>query len=187
MTTGNILDPTAQIKDDISDPGPQVLSLIGKTVGFRVDILWRSWDWVSEIWAEQLRAAGATVKFWRPAGRSGDEGDRALAEMREFWNSVDIAVVGLANCGSCTGWTIHDALAAAACGIPSVAIATRHFEQLAHALAKRGGRSGLRVHVLPYPLDVLPAEEIHGIARDHYRPLLRTLGLPDRLVDEQAA
>ena len=93
MTTGTILDPTATIKDDIADPGPAVQSLAGKTVGFRVDILWRSWDWVSEVWADALRKEGATVKFWRPAGRSGTEGDRALAEMKEFWGSVDIAVV----------------------------------------------------------------------------------------------
>ena len=187
MATGNILDPTSQIKNDVTEPGPNLLALAGKTVGIRVDILWRSWDWVSEYWAAEMTKAGATVKFWRPAGRSGEEGDRALAQMKEFWNAVDVAVVGLANCGSCTGWTIHDALAAATAGKPTVAIATRHFEQLAHALATRGGRSGLRVHVLPYPLDVLPKEQVDGIARDHYRPLLRTLGMPDRLADEQAA
>jgi hypothetical protein len=184
---GNVLDPTVQIKDDIADPGATLDSLAGKMVGIRVDILWRSWDWVSEEWAEELTKAGATVKFWRPAGRSGQDGERALVDMKAFWRSVDVAVVGLANCGSCTGWTIHDALAAVDAGLPTVAIATRHFEDLAHALAMRGGRSGLRVQVLPYPLDILPKEQVYDIARDHYRPLLRTLGMPDRLVDEQAA
>jgi hypothetical protein len=164
-----------------------VESLVGKTVGFRVDILWRSWDWVSEIWAAELGNAGATLKFWRPRGRSGEEGDRAIQEMKEFWQSVDIAVVGLANCGSCTGWTIHDALAAAHSGIPTVAVATAHFEQLAHALARRGGRSGLRVYALPYPLDVLSPEKVHAIARDHYRPFLRTIGMRDRVADQQPA
>ena len=187
MTTGKILDPSSNIKDDISDPGPPIEALAGKTVGIRVDILWRSWDWVTDVWVPELRKAGATVKLWRPAGRSGEEGERALLEMKEFWQSVDIAVVGLANCGSCTGWTIHDALAAANTGIPTVAVATAHFEQLAQALARRGGRSGLRVHVLPYPLDVLPKEQVHAIAREHYRSFLRTLGLRDRLAHKQAA
>lgn len=187
MTIGNILDPTASIKEDIADAGPDAVSLDGKTVGFRVDILWRSWDWVAEVWAEEMCRAGAQVKFWRPAGRSGEEGNRALAEMKEFFADVDIAVVGLANCGSCTGWTIHDALAAASAGIPTVAVATKQFEEIANALARRGGRSGLRRFILPYPLDVLPTEQVHAIARDHYRPFLRTLGVRNRLADERAA
>ena len=49
--------------------------------------------------------------------------------LRAFIASIDIAVVGLANCGSCTGWTVHDALAAAAAGKPTVAIATANFEE----------------------------------------------------------
>src|SRR6218665_1791635 len=68
MTIGRILDPTATIKDDTAGPGPGVKALAGERVGFRVHILWRSWGWVPEVWADELRKAGATVKFWRPAG-----------------------------------------------------------------------------------------------------------------------
>ncbi len=41
------------------------------------------------------------------------EGDAVLKELDEFLAGIDIAVVGLANGGSCTSWTIHDALRAA--------------------------------------------------------------------------
>jgi len=109
------------------------------------------------------------------------------AEMNAFFDGVDTAIVGLGNCGSCTSWTIHDALAAAERNIPTVAIATAHFEDLARALAKRGGRSGLRLHILPYPLDILQKEQVHAIARDQYRSLLRTLGVRDRLAEQSAA
>ncbi len=178
MATGLILDPTSSPADDIATHGPDAGPLAGKTVGFRVDILWRSWDWVAEVWADELRKLGAEVKFWRPHGRSGEEGDQALRELDEFTSSIDVAIVGLGNCGSCTGWTIHDALFAAKKDLPTVAILTRHFETLGEALSRRGGRSGLRRFVLPYPLDVLPRHEVETIAQTHFRPLLEAIGSP---------
>lgn len=187
MPTGLILDPTSSPANDISHPGPDAGPLAGKTVGFRVDILWRSWDWVAEVWAEELKKRGAKVRFWRPHGRSGEEGDQALRELDEFTNEIDVAIVGLGNCGSCTGWTIHDALAAAEKGLPTVAICTRHFEQLGEALARRGGRSGLRRFILPYPLDVLPQKEVEQIARDHFPPLLQAIGSREPVEGKQAA
>jgi hypothetical protein len=187
MATGIILDPTSSFSHDIASVGPDVGALAGCRIGFRIDMLWRSWDWVSEVWADLLRAQGARVTFWRSMGRTGEEGARMAAEMKAFFDNVDVAVVGLANCGSCTSWTIHDALAAANRGIPAVAIATAHFEDLARALATRGGRSGLRIQILPYPLDILQKEQVHAIARDHYGSLLRTLGVRDGLAQQPAA
>ncbi len=177
MAVGKVLDPTAVRTDDITSPGPDVGPLAGKTVGFRLDEIWRAWDWVAEIWAEQFRNAGATVKFWRSnQGRTGAEGDRIAQALDEFLNSIDIAVVGLGNCGSCTGWTIHDALAAAARGLPTTAICTEVFEELGRNLAERGGRSGLRIHVLPYPLNEKLEEEVNLVAYEHLHPVLQTMG-----------
>jgi hypothetical protein len=74
---------------------------------------------------------------------------------------------------------VHDAVAALREGKTAVAVVTQEFEALAGTMATNAGRSGLRVHVLPYPLDSLPESEVREIARRHYRPLLRTLGLRD--------
>jgi len=65
----------------------------------------------------------------------------------------------------------------AARGKTAVAVVTREFEALAHAMAANAGRSGLRVLALPYPLDTLPDAEVRGIARAHLGELLRTLGV----------
>jgi hypothetical protein len=97
-------------------------------------------------------------------------------ELKAFLGSIDVAVVGLANCGSCTGWTIRDAITAANCGLPTTAIATANFEEFAHTLAARGGRSGLRIHVLPYPLNERLREEVISVGEAHYFPLLDTMG-----------
>ena len=176
MARGLVLDPTATRKDDITSPGPDAGVLAGKRIGFRVDRMWRAWDWISEEWANKFRAAGAQVSFWRSAGRSGDEGERCEREYKAFLESIDVAVVGLANCGSCTGWTVRDAITAANFGLPTTAIATKNFETFAHEIAARGGRSGLRVHVLPYPLNEQVKEDVLKIGEAHFLPALQTMG-----------
>jgi hypothetical protein len=176
MALIKVLDPTARRNDDIASPGPDAGLLAGKRIGFRLDQIWRSWDWIAELWAEKFREAGAAVSFWRSGGRSGDEGVRMDREFQEFLGAIDVAVVGLANCGSCTGWTIRDAIAAANAGLPTTAIATRNFEAFAHELAARGGRSGLRLHVLPYPLNELVRNEVTAIGESHFEGALEIMG-----------
>ena len=62
-------------------------------------------------------------------------------------------------------------------GKTAVAVVTQEFEALAHTMATNLGYPSLRIHVLPYPLDTRPEKEVRDIAREHYRPLLRTLGV----------
>lgn len=177
MATGLVLDPTAVREDDITSPGPDAGPLAGKTVGFRLDEIWRAWDWVAEIWAAEFEKAGATVKFWRShQGRTGEEGKRIAKALEEFIDTIDVAVVGLGNCGSCTGWTIRDALETANAGLPTTAICTEVFEELGHQLAARGGRSGLRIHILPYPLNEKLREEVEPVAREHLKGVIETMG-----------
>ena len=186
MARGLVLDPTARRADDITSPGPDAGLLAGKRVGFRLDRMWRAWDWISEQWAAQLRDAGAEVVFWRSGGRSGDEGERHAREYAEFLKSIDVAIVGLANCGSCTGWTVRDAITAANAGLPTTAIATANFELFAHEIAARGGRSGLRVHVLPYPLNEQIKDDVLAIGEQHFLPMLETAGASLELAEEAA-
>lgn len=176
MSKGIVLDPTGVGVQDIASPGPDVGPLAGKTIGIRVDEMWRAWDWISEMWAEQFRKAGAKVKFWRSSQRTGEPGRRAMESLDQFYSTSDIAVVGLGNCGSCTSWTIHDALFAAAKDIPTIAICTDNFKELGRNLARRGGRSGLRIHVLPYPLNECAREEVDAVGRAHYPQVLKSMG-----------
>lgn len=53
---------------------------------------------------------------------------------------------------------------------------TEEFEALAHTMAANAGRSGLRVHVLPYPLEQRPESEVRRIAIESWPALLATLG-----------
>jgi hypothetical protein len=176
MALGLVLDPTASRDDDNPSPGPDAGLLAGKRIGIRVDNIWRAWDWISEQWAEKFRAAGAEVSFWRCYGRSGDEGERMDRELKAWLETLDVAVVGLANCGSCTGWTVRDAITAANAGLPTTAIATANFEAFAKTIARRGGRSGLRVHVLPYPLNERERDEVTAVGEAFFPSLLEIMG-----------
>ena len=64
----------------------------------------------------------------------------------------------------------------AAEGKTAVAVVTEEFESLGHTMATNAGRPGLRVHVLPYPFDTLPEEEVRKIAREHWPLVLASLG-----------
>jgi hypothetical protein len=181
-----VLDPTASLSADIASPGPDAGILAGKRIGIRLDQIWRAWDWISELWAEKLRAEGASVTFWRSCGRSGEEGERMDRELQEFLATIDIAIVGLANCGSCTGWTVRDAIAAANAGLPTTAIATANFETFARTIARRGGRSGLRLHVLPYPLNERLHEDVMAIGEAYFESLLGVMGARRAIIERAA-
>lgn len=175
-----VLDPTVEVSPQVRtvevEPTP-TRDLKEANVGFRLDTLWRSWDWVSDEWTKQLEAAGASTSTWRSATRTGKEGDAASAELASFVGQLDFAIVGLGNCGSCTQWTIKDAITAANAGVPTVAIVTQQFKDLAATLAGLGGRPDLRLEVLPYPLDTLPEEEVRQIAKEHFAAAIAALGV----------
>ena len=72
---------------------------------------------------------------------------------------------------------MHDAVVALSKGKTAVAVVTQEFEALSHTMAANAGRPGLRVLVLPYPLETRPEEEVREIAGQHWRPFLRSIGL----------
>ena len=66
----------------------------------------------------------------------------------------------------------------AAQGKTAVAVVTEEFVPLAETMARNMGRPGLRLCVLPYPLDTRPEPEVRQIAHDFWQPLLDSLGVP---------
>ena len=92
-----VLDPTAPAPADELGPGPDAGPLGGRRVGIRYDETWRSFEWVLDEWAADLRAAGAEVDIWCAGNRIGEEGEQTKAQLDEFAERVDIAVVGLGN------------------------------------------------------------------------------------------
>ena len=66
----------------------------------------------------------------------------------------------------------------AAQGKTAVAVVTEEFVPLAEIMARNLERPGLRLCVLPYPLDTRPEPEVRQIAHDFWEQLLDSLGVP---------
>ena len=61
-------------------------------------------------------------------------------------------------------------------GKTAVAVVTQEFEALAHTMATNLGYPSLRIHVLPFPLQTRPEDEVRAIARESFPSLLTALG-----------
>jgi|GEM_PF-795613 len=90
---------------------------------------------------------------------------------------VDAAIVGLGTCGSCTTFTIKDAVTVEEHEKPVVAIVCEEFTVHAHNVARHVGHSDMNVLVLPYPLEARAAEELQQIAHEYYPKVLALLGV----------
>lgn len=173
-----VLDPTGVAPDD-GDPdhGPDVGTLAGKTVAIRHDVLWPAFDWTVEEWKLQFEAAGATVLLF---ARAQGEKDEMLAASDARYEAVlasaDFVISGLANCGSCTSWSVRDAIIARGNGLPATVVATAHFGPLAEMLSAEGGRPGMRLTILPYPYSTLAEATVRQLAREAFPRLLAVVG-----------
>jgi hypothetical protein len=64
----------------------------------------------------------------------------------------DVVLTGSADCGSCTSWSVHDAIQLEAAGTPTVVATTTRFVDLTRRVAAGFGVPDARVAVFPHPL-----------------------------------
>ena len=69
--------------------------LRGLKVGLRYESLWRSWTFITQIWAENLRRDGAEPVLVNVGVRVGEIGKKTQADLDAWVNSVDCAVTGI--------------------------------------------------------------------------------------------
>jgi hypothetical protein len=175
MNTGTVLSPRGARPTGSAGAGPAAGELRGKVVGLRRDTFWTCWDQVTDVWARRFAELGAEVRIWRAPVQKGEAAIAATAEFDEFVDAIDVAVVGLCNCGSCSIWAISDGLGALNHGLPTVAVATEHFVPLAKALAGNGGWPDMRTLDMPFPLEGRPEAEVVQIAEERFDALLHAL------------
>jgi hypothetical protein len=146
--------------------------------GRRVALLknaWPSWHRMTDRFERLLtdRVAGvATEQHLIPNGSAADPG--LLASIAE---GADAAVVGLANCGSCTAWSFHDAMSLSTMGLPVVLVVTSEFTSLVQALSATKGVSLPTVVISRNPETVDEATALDLL--DHaYQPIVDALVTP---------
>jgi hypothetical protein len=121
-------------------------SLAGRKVALLKNA-WPSWHRMTDRFERLLadRVDGVSAEqHLIPNGSAADP-----SQLASIAASADAAVVGLANCGSCTAWSYHDAVTLATTGMPVVLVVTSEFTSLVDALATAKG--------VPLPIVVIPA------------------------------
>jgi hypothetical protein len=151
--------------------------LAGCTIGLRHDRAWSSWQLIADIWDGYLRRDGATTIAVETGAQVGDPASSDRKQIAELAARVDAAIVGLGTCGSCTTFTIKDAVTVAEHEKPVIAVVCEEFTVHAHNVARHVGHGAMQVLVLPYPLEARPAAELEQIARDYYPKALELLGV----------
>ncbi len=151
-------------------------TIAGLRVGLRHEGSWRSWMLIVEEWQGFLRRDGAEPVVVQTGERVGAEGERTRELVAKWAGSVDCGISGLGTCGSCTSWSVHDAVALEREGRPSIVAVTEEFAKHAGNMARHLGHPDLKVLVLPYPLEGRPEPELRKIAVEHYPAFLRLLG-----------
>lgn len=81
-------------------------------------------------------------------------------ERDELSREADVALAAIGDCGSCTSYTVRDALVLEELGVPTVAIVTEPFAPLAAGLAASLGTPDVRIAEIPHPLYGIGTDEI---------------------------
>lgn len=169
--------PVAKPRDEVGAPAFTVdRPLAGLRVGLRHEGSWRSWMLIVEEWKRFLERDGAEPVIIQTGERVGHEGEGTRAKVEEWASTVDCGVSGLGTCGSCTSWSVADAVAVEAKEKPAIVAVTSEFEIHANNMARHLGHPNLKVLVLPYPLEARPEDELRKIAEERYPDFVKMLG-----------
>lgn len=173
MTACMLVDPTSAPVP--TAPAAPDASHVDSLNGRRVALLknaWPSWHRMTDRFERLLtdRVAGVTAEqHLIPNGSAADPG-----LLKSIAAGADAAVVGLANCGSCTAWSFHDAMSLSAMGLPVVLVVTSEFTGLVDALAATKGVSLPTVVISHNPETVDEATALDIL--DHaYQPIVDAL------------
>jgi hypothetical protein len=171
-----LVDPTSAPAP--TAPGAPEVARVDSLSGRKVALLknaWPSWHRMTDRLERLLtdRVAGvATEQHLIPNGSAADPG--LLASIAE---GADVAVVGLANCGSCTAWGFHDAMSLSALGLPVVLVVTSEFTSLVRALSATKGVRLPTVVISRNPETVDEATALDLLDRA-YQPIVQALLTP---------
>jgi hypothetical protein len=177
-STIQVRRPTAAPAGDTAAPTFTLgKPIAGLTVALREDRAWRSWQLIGDIWAEYLRRDGAEAITVETGGQIGQPGSDDRKQIDDLARTSDAGIVGLGTCGSCTTYTIKDAVAFEEQERPVVAIVCEEFIVHGQNVARHLGHGDLKILVLPYPLEARPEDELRAIADEYYPKMLELLGV----------
>ena len=150
--------PTAAPAGEVSAPSFLLeRPVAGLTIGIRADrgvavVAAR----VRDLGRATSQRDGATTIAVETGAQMGQPGSDDRKQIEELANVTDCAIVGLGTCGSCTTFTIKDAVVVEEHEKPVVAIVCEEFIVHGRNVATHLGHGDLKILVLPYPLEARP-------------------------------
>jgi hypothetical protein len=99
-------------------------------------------------------------------------------ELDEIASQCDFLINAVADCGSCTAWSVHDAIELEKRGVATVTVVTDVFEELAREVAVSMGAPDTRMAVVEHPLGELKEHEVKTRAQENAVRIVDTLMAP---------
>jgi len=158
-----------------SAPGPEMASLApspSSLAGLRIAVLDNgkpNADVVMTRAAESLAArTGADVSLVTKKGPQGLSANAAIPCAPDIFDRLlaesDVVITGAADCGSCTAYSVTDAIELEKAGKPAVVVTTTKFAPIAETLAASFGLADTRRLVLPHPIGGTDKLTLHAWA-----------------------
>ncbi len=146
-----------------SEPRPEISKLApspGSLAGLRIGVLDNgkpNADFVLAYAAERLAAetgarSRSSPRRARSACRPTPPSRWPATSSSRLLEETDVVLTGVADCGSCTAYSVSDAIELEKAGKPAVVVTTTHFEPIAVTLSKSFGLADTRKLVLPHPV-----------------------------------
>jgi len=151
-----LYDPTAEPRHIDAKLAPRLATLEGKRIGILDNSKANAGTLMLAVarTLQERYGAGEIVKRDKPvAGPPTPQVLDALAE-------CDLALVGSADLGSCTSWSIHGSIMLEQRGVPTVVMGTFEFEALAKLESRNRGIEALPLALIPHPLGGIREDEV---------------------------
>lgn len=111
---------------------------------------------------------GATIGVVTKKGPGGRSANAAIPVADDVFAllvaEADVVITGAADCGSCTAYSVHDAIQLERVGKPCVVVTTTRFEPIAVTLSATQGMADTRRLVLPHPIGGTDEPTLHAWA-----------------------
>ena len=155
-----------------SEPGPEMATLSrspSSLAGVRIAVLDNGKPNAGVVMvraAESLAArTGATISLVTKKGPQGRSANAAIPVAKDVFQRLvgeaDVVITGAADCGSCTAYSVQDAIELEKAGVPAVVVTTTKFEPVARTLSAGFGLAATRTLALPHPIGGTDAAILH--------------------------
>jgi len=159
-----IMDPTGQAArmETAMQLATRPTELSGKTVGLLDNGKQNAGRFVDELGKVLVERYGVGSVVVRKKPVATVDAPQELLE--DLHGAVDLVVIGVGDCGSCSAAAVADGIALERLGTPTAVVCTESFKATADAMAGVRGAPGYRYATVAHPMAGLPGDQVRARA-----------------------